>query len=50
MGLASDKILNVLLDSLSIEELEAALAQKKGAFPARPKPMSEKEKLREHYG
>ena len=49
MGLASDKILNVLLDSLSVEELEAALAQKRGVNSSRPKPMTEKERLKEHY-
>lgn len=49
MGLASDKILNVLLDSLSVEELEAALAQKKRVKSAMPKPMTDDEALGEYY-
>jgi hypothetical protein len=50
-GLISDKILNVLVDSLSIEELEAILNQKKTKlFPDyEPRPMTEKQRLKEHY-
>uniref|UniRef100_UPI004047DC45 hypothetical protein n=1 Tax=Mariniflexile sp. TaxID=1979402 RepID=UPI004047DC45 len=50
-GLISDKILNVLVDSLSVEEMEAILIQKKTkSFPDyKPTPMTEKQRLKEHY-
>ncbi|CAH8282664.1 hypothetical protein EV196_10563 [Mariniflexile fucanivorans] len=50
-GLISDKILNVLVDSLSIEELEAILTQKRSKlFPDyKPRPMTEEQRLKEHY-
>tara|TARA_R110002072_G_scaffold168634_1_gene322294 strand:- start:494 stop:709 length:216 start_codon:yes stop_codon:yes gene_type:complete len=50
-GLISDKILNALVDSLSIEELEAILTQKKtkSFSDYRPKPMTEKQRLNAHY-
>ncbi len=50
-GLISDKILNALVDSLTVEELEAILAEKKAkAFPDyKPKPMTEKQRLKEYY-
>lgn len=53
--LVSNKILDAVLESLSIEELEAIIARKKreiggavSALPS-PKPMSEKEKMKHHY-
>lgn len=49
--MVSDKLLNALLDSLSVEDLEAILSQKKAkAFPDhKPKPMTEREKLKKYY-
>lgn len=49
MGLGAENIVNLLVDSLSIEELEAALYRKKGIGKPAPKPMSEKERLLEGY-
>lgn len=49
MGLRSDNILNLLVDSLSVEELEAALSRKRGILLDRPKPMTERERLLEGY-
>jgi hypothetical protein len=50
-GLVNDKILNALVDTLSIEELEAILSQKrfKTCPEHKPKPMTEREKLKKHY-
>jgi hypothetical protein len=50
-SLVSDKLLNALLDSLSVEDLEAILSQKKAkACPYhKPKPMTEREKLKKYY-
>lgn len=45
MGLGADNILNLLVDSLTVEELEAALERKKGISNNRPRPMTEKERL-----
>lgn len=49
MGLSGDNIVNVLVDSLSVEELEAALNRKKGLITPRPKPMDENQKIKEYY-
>ena len=51
MSLTSDKILNALLDGLSIKDLEAILKQKKDKLsPAhRLKPMTKKQRLKNHY-
>ena len=49
MGLSGDNIVNILVDSLSIEELEAALRRKKGNTANRPRQMSEKERLFDEY-
>ena len=49
MGLGADNILNLLVDSLTVEELEAALRRKKGVSDKRPKPMTEKERLFDEY-
>ena len=49
MGVAADNISNLLVDSLSVEELEAALRRKKGISNNRPKPMTEKERLFDEY-
>ena len=47
-GLVSDKLLNALVDSLSVEDLEAILSQKIAmACPDhKPKPMSERKNLK----
>lgn len=52
MDLVNNKILDAVVESLSIEELEAILAQKKRAnfdVGDLPKPMSERERLKQHY-
>ena len=49
MGLGADNILNLLVDSLTVEELEAALRRKKGISNNLPKHMSEKERLYDEY-
>ena len=49
MGLGADNILNLMVDSLTVEELEAALRRKKGISNNRPKPMTEKERLFDEY-
>tara|TARA_R110002049_G_scaffold2821_4_gene22825 strand:+ start:4693 stop:4890 length:198 start_codon:yes stop_codon:yes gene_type:complete len=49
MGLGADNILNLLVDSLSVEELEAALQRKKGNSYTLPKPMTDKERLMHEY-
>ncbi|MEW2922983.1 hypothetical protein AB1A65_16040 [Muricauda sp. ANG21] len=50
-SLVSDKLLNALLDSLSVEDLEAILSQKKAKEcpDHKPKPMTEREKLKKYY-
>ena len=50
-GLVSDKLLNALMDSLSVEDLEAILSQKiaKACPGHKPKPMTEREKLKRYY-
>lgn len=49
MGLSGDNIVNILVDSLSVEDLEAALRRKKGIHNVTPRPMSKKELLLEKY-
>lgn len=49
MGLASDKILNAVIDSLSVEELKAIIAQKERSIAPVPTPMTQKELLKENY-
>ncbi|ASV30966.1 hypothetical protein [Maribacter cobaltidurans] len=50
-GLVSDKLLNALVDSLSVEDLQAIMSQKiaKECADHKPKPMTEREKLKKHY-
>ncbi len=50
-GLVSDKLLNALVDSLSVEDLEAILSQKraKTSRDHTPKPMTERDRLKKHY-
>lgn len=50
-GLVSDKLLNALVDSLSVEDLESILSQKRAkTFRGHsPKPMTEREQLKKHY-
>jgi len=54
-GILNDKIVTALVDSLTIEELEAILLKKKAKeqFTSTeintPKPITEREKLKEHY-
>jgi len=50
-SLVSDKLLNALLDSLSVEDLESILSQKKAKVcpDHKPKPMTEREKLKKYY-
>ena len=50
-SLISDKLLNALLDSLSVEDLEAILSQKKAKEcpDHKPIPMTEREKLKKYY-
>lgn len=50
-GVISDKILSALMDSLSVDELEAILAQKKTRVRPghKPKPMTETQQLKAHY-
>ena len=50
-GLINDKLLDALVDTLSVEELENILAQKKKkASPNfKPEPMTEKQHLKDHY-
>ena len=50
-GLVSDKLLNALVDSLSVEDLEAILSQKiaRACPDHKPKPMTEREKMKKHY-
>jgi len=49
MGMSGDNIVNILIDSLSIEDLEAALNRKKGLTNPRPTPMDENQKIKEYY-
>jgi len=49
MGLGADNILNLLVDSLTVEELEAALQRKKSVSYTLPKPMTEKKRLLDEY-
>ncbi len=51
MSLTSDKILNALLEGLSIKDLEIILKQKKDKVsPKRKlKPMTKKQRLKNHY-
>ena len=51
MSLTSDKILNALLEGLSIKDLEIILKQKKDKVSPkhRLKPMTEKQRLKNHY-
>ncbi|WP_271784546.1 hypothetical protein [Aquimarina algiphila] len=51
MSLTSDKILNALLDGLSIKDLEIILEQKKDKLSPdyKLKPMTERQKLKNHY-
>ncbi|GMN11181.1 hypothetical protein MTsPCn9_21140 [Croceitalea sp. MTPC9] len=50
-SLVSEKLLNALVDSLSVEDMEAILSQKiaKARPDHKPKPMTEREKLKKHY-
>ena len=50
-GLANIKLLNAVVDSLSIEDLQSILSQKKATSRSdhKPKPMTEREKLKAHY-
>ena len=47
MSLLDDKLMNFLIESLSVEELEGILMKKKSINT--PKPMTEYEKLEQHY-
>ncbi len=51
MSLISDKILNALLNGLSIKDLETILKQKKEKVSPKHKlnPMTKKKKLKNHY-
>lgn len=51
MDLVGEKILNVLTDSLSIEDLEALIEKKrhKSTSDTQPKIMTERERLKAHY-
>ncbi len=51
MSLTSDKILNALLEGLSIEDLETILKQKKDKSTLKKtlKPMTKKQRLKNHY-
>jgi len=51
VSLTSDKILNALLDGLSIKDLETILKQKKDKLSPdhKLKPMTERQKLKNHY-
>ena len=51
MSLTSDKILNALLDGLSVKDLEIILEQKKDKLSPdhKLKPMTEKQRLKNHY-
>ena len=45
--MTGDKLMNLLIESLSVEELEEILMKKKSI--STPKPMTEGEKLEQHY-
>ena len=47
MALSGNKILDTLLNSFSVEELEELLRKKKNA--GKPKPQTKREKLKEYY-
>ena len=49
--LVSDKLLNALLESLSVKDLETILSQKKAREcpDHKPTPMTEREKLKKYY-
>ncbi len=51
VSLTSDKILNALLDGLSVKDLEIILEQKKDKLSPdhKLKPMTEKQRLKNHY-
>ncbi len=51
MSLTSDKILNALLEGLSVDDLETILKQKrdKATSGNKPKPISKKQQLKNHY-
>lgn len=51
MSLTSDKILNALLEGLSVEDLETILKQKKDKATTgnKPKSMTKKQRLKNHY-
>lgn len=54
-GLVQDKIFNALIETLSIEELQTILNNKKRQVVSRPEPqiklnpMTKKQKLKEYY-